>query len=135
MQTKERTRLTSKLMELVVGAFEAIIDSVEEGTEVYVDGYWLAVVNRRSNVGSADFMGISEDRDYGYWELFDNGVYPGDSYFLHNDFGASIQTPRRELWIWAANNIDKIVAAFEANEQEVIESLRSGIESLERYAK
>lgn len=143
---EERKRLTAQLAELVGNVANEIASSVPVGTEVRVTydehknnpSYQvLRVIRRSSNLDSEVFLAIEDlDEDYGFIEkVFDPDEEPGSSYYLHGDFTTTIEVASRKEYLWFANHLPLIIAAFEAEEQKVIDALRQGFEALKRLVE
>lgn len=135
---EERKRLTKQLAKLVATVADQIAESVPEGTVVEVDGKELKVRTICSNLDCWGVLTVEDPSEYndwdGSWRVF-NDPNPGASYYLHRDFNTPVENASRSEFLWFANNLPEIVAAFEAAEDKVIEALREGFERLRKLAE
>ena len=128
---EERKRLTAQLTDLATRVADEIAHSVPVGTIVFVDPRHYKVIRIESNLGGQTFLAVNlDDEDY---YVFDGNV--GGKRYLHGDFGCPIYSADRDAYLHLVNNLLKVAAAFEAEEQQVIDALRKGFEALKAAAR
>ena len=136
---EERKRLTAQLQEALSNVADEITRTVPLGTSVAVAGRTYETFAKRSNLGECTYLGIYEPNEYDgeYNELAALESYGkvGDWHYLHNDFSAIIQTANRASFLHFANHLPEVLAAFEANEQNAIDALRSAFDRLRSVAQ
>lgn len=141
LKGQERERLTKQLADLVGNVCDAIADTVEPGTEVVVPGepkaLNLAVYRYVSNIGSEMFLVSREyHEDFSEYANYVISTYdkPGTSHYLHGDFNRPVNMASRDTYLLVANRLPEIIQAFEAKEEEIIQALREGFETLRKLA-
>ena len=127
---EERKRLTAQLADLATRVADEIANSVSVDTIVFVDPRYYKVVRVESNLGGQTFLATNHDNDY---YVFDGHV--GGKRYLHGDLGCPIYSADRDAYLHLVNNLLKVAAAFEAEEQQVIDALRKGFEALKAAAR
>ena len=133
----ERVRLTEQLQELCYDAAREIATAVVPGTEVVVDGIRYRAHEYYSNIGSFKTVVIvdpSSVEDYPIYRAIDT-MPPGSEYYLHRDYGRIVHVATREEFLHFANHLPEIVAAFGAEQNKIIASLRSAFEKLRAMAE
>ncbi len=142
LKGQERERLTKQLAELVGKVCDAIATTVPPGTEVTVgignaNPLDLAVYRFVSNVGDVTYFTVCQyHEEFGEFANYvvTAGVEPGGSFYLHGDFGVSLNVADRDTYLLVANRLPEILAAFEAKEEEIVQALREGFEKLRKLA-
>ena len=135
---EERKRMTEQLQEALTSVAVQIATSIPIGTRVEVAGRIYETFKRTSNLDYDIYLGIYEMTERGeaeYPVAFDSYVSPGKSYYLHRDFNAQVTVADRDSWLHFANHLPEVLAAFEANEQDAIDALRSAFERLRTIAE
>lgn len=132
---EERQRLTSQLVQLVGAVANKVAATVPTGTRVDVPGVGtLEAVEYRSNVGNAyRLVLVDESEGFPLQYAFETRN-PGDSYFLHGDFGCRIRVAEAGHYLAFANHLPQILAAFEAAEDNAIKALRAAFDKLREVA-
>jgi len=135
----ERKRLTEQLQSMLYDVAVKIADTVPLEAIVKVDGITYKTVRHCSNLDCFDTVGIvTEDPFYGGAEVvrvIDSGHEPGTSYYLHRDFNCKVPVATRQQFLNFANSLPEIVRAFEAKEDEIINSLQDAFAKLRKLAE
>ena len=135
---EERKRLTEQLQYALTRVGNKIAESVLIGTMVTVAGRTYETFRVKSNLDGETFLGIHAITEWGetdYPVAFDSYVSPGEQYYLHNDFSANVTVADRADFLHFANNLTQVITAFEANEQNAIDALRSAFDRLRSVAQ
>lgn len=128
---RQRTRLTEQLQTLVCEAADAIAATVPTGEEAYVAEQAYSIIEAASNIGSEVYLAAGDRGDV---RVFANRAL-GSEFYLHGDFSAKLRVVSRDDLLHLANHLPELVAAFEANEQQVINALRNGLARLREMVR
>lgn len=134
---QERKRLTEQLQEIVSDVLDEIAEHLDEGDEAVLGNRLYEVVDLESNIGTWRTV-ILRDKSveaFGYgFAAFHPTVSPGGRFHLHGDINANFATVGREDWLFTANNLPQIIAAFQAETNTAIEALRASFERMKTLA-
>ena len=125
---KERKRLTGQLQKVLAEVAETMAEALDEGASVSMVGYKIAVKAYRSNVGTYKTLVVKEADSSGeYWT---RGAItamgePGEDRYLHGDFHTVVHVADREDFLFFANCLDKIIDGFGAEQDKIIETLKT----------
>lgn len=125
---EQRTARTDRLFEITQALLARLSNIVKVGDSVTVDGYELARVRVRSNVGASDCWTFGSERTQRFVYL-DKGLnFDG---FLHGDFGCKIAGPSRADLVEFGRRIEKFVAAFVQKYEAQCTELQDATDALE----
>lgn len=134
---KERVRLTEQLQDLCFDAATEIAAVADLGTEVEVDGVAYRTHEYRSNIGSFRTVVVSyPESEYRHmcYRAIDNEE-PGSEYYLRRDFNSVVVVADRDEFLHFANHLPEIIQAFSADQDKIIDALRSAFDKLRAMAE
>ena len=134
---KERVRLTKQLQKVLAQVAEDMADALDEGVSIRIDDYKIFVREYESNIGTYKTIVFSSfDDDNCEWLLgaITDLTIPGEFVYLHNDFRCTVRVAPRNVFLYFANHLDKIVKEFELKQDAIIKSLRDALEKLNTLA-
>ena len=134
---KERVRLTKQLQKVLAQVAEDMADALDEGVSIRIDDYKIFVREYESNIGTYKTIVFSSfDDDNCEWSLgaITDLTIPGEFVYLHNDFRCTVHVAPRNVFLYFANHLDKIVKEFELKQDAIIKSLRDALEKLNTLA-
>jgi hypothetical protein len=149
----QQKQLTDQLIKLVEAALYPVMDAAKENQatmKIDIGDVRLRTDFYESNIGECCFVEIFEkDDDHPYWfrtrgvlwtkkaqgelEVITNG--PGESWYVHGDFGCPIRSAYRKWWLWAAEHMPEILEGFGAQMDEVNASLSAAVKRLVDMAR
>jgi hypothetical protein len=133
---QERVRLTKQLQEIIAAAADEIAKAVPARTVVQAAGELWGVDEFSANVGSrkALYLMRGNMRGIGNRVVFDAAGEPGDTFYLYGDYSCQLENATRDEFLFVANNLPEIIAAFQADQEQVNASLREAFERLKAQA-
>ncbi len=121
---KKRRRLTNDLLEICNLLADDIVEVVESGTEVMVEGRRVAVRRYESLLSQVDYLEIDNEEGI-------PGVIArkpsGTSFFLDEDEDTEVKVADRDTFLWFINNIFDVIRSFEIEQEQAIENLRRAL--------
>ncbi len=134
---KERVRLTRQLQQVLSRVAEDMANALDERVSIRIDDYKIFVREYESNIGTYKTIVFSSfDDDNCEWLLgaITDLTIPGEFVYLHNDFRCTVRVAPRNVFLYFANHLDKIVKEFELKQDTIIESLKGALAKLEDFA-
>jgi hypothetical protein len=130
---EERVRLTAQLQKIIVTVTDKIAVLVPVGTEIQVAGKTFTIKTFCTNIGCrTDLCLVRDDDDDRV--VFDAAGEPGDTFYLFGDYSCQLKNATRDEFLFVANNLPEIIAAFQADQEQVNASLREAFERLKAQA-
>jgi len=129
---QERVRLTEQLQKIIVTVTDKIAVLVPVGTEIQVAGKTFTIKTFCTNIGCRTGLCLVRDDDDRV--VFDAAGEPGDTFYLFGDYSCQLKNATRDEFLFVANNLPEIIAAFQADQEQVNASLREAFERLKAQA-